>query len=96
VEFVYAVLLWPDEMPTRIKVGYSIDPNRRLRELRTAAPKAKFVGIWVCRSGKHDEERIHEYLEDHLVGGEVYDFDPDDLVEIIEGEFYLPKVLQLS
>lgn len=94
MDFVYAVLLWPDEMPTHVKVGYSIDPKRRLRQLRTAAPKAVFVGVWACRSGRHDEERIHEYLEPYNVGGEVYNFSPEDLIEIIEGEFYLSRAME--
>jgi hypothetical protein len=91
MDFVYAVLLWPIEMPTHIKVGYSINPKRRLQQLRTAAPHARFVGVWACRSGRHDEERLHDYLEPYNIGGEVYDFDPADLIEIIEEEFCLSR-----
>ena len=92
--FVYAILLWPDDMPTRIKVGYSVDPRRRLKTFRTSAPQARFVGVWACRSGRHDEYRLHEYLDDYRVGGEVFDFDPDDLIEVIEGDFCLPKAME--
>ncbi len=90
--YVYAVVLWPGDMPDRHKVGWSKDPSQRLRQYRTSAPRAELVGVWLARSGKHDEYRIHQYLEPYCVDREVFDLCIEDLKEVIENEFCLRPV----
>lgn len=92
MSFVYAVQLWPEEMPHHIKIGFSINHRRRLRAFKTAAPHARFIGVWATRSGPHDEVRIHEYFELQCVGGEVFEVDPKEVIEVIEQEFCLDPI----
>ena len=48
--FFYLIQLIPEAMPNRIKIGYTDDLDTRLREHQCAAPTAKYLGHWKCKS----------------------------------------------
>lgn len=54
------------------KVGFSTDPEKRLKQLQTAHPKKlKLVGLF--EADREVETLLHEELTDHHVRGEWYD-----------------------
>lgn len=77
--YFYVIQLIPDALPGRIKLGFSIDPERRLIDHKTAAPTAVLLGYWQCPR-KHERRAIHAITDGCCshVAGEVYDaIDPD-------------------
>ncbi len=47
--YCYIIQLLPETLPNRVKIGYSDNLNRSLREHQTAAPTAKYLGNWRCK-----------------------------------------------
>lgn len=45
----YLIQLEPQHDPGRFKVGFSMDPEVRIRKHRCAAPFAEYVKTWPCR-----------------------------------------------
>ena len=70
---------------SRVKVGYSADPEKRLLELQTGSPfPLSLVGR---REGDRSLERaVHDRLRDHLQIGEWFDIDPAQCWEIVCAE----------
>ncbi len=47
--YFYIIQLVPELMPNRVKIGFTDNPEQRLREHQTSAPTARFVKYWECR-----------------------------------------------
>jgi hypothetical protein len=47
--FLYIVLLCPELSMYRVKLGFAVDVQQRLRQHQTAAPTARLVKSWRCR-----------------------------------------------
>jgi hypothetical protein len=45
----YVIQLVPEFLPNRIKIGYTDNLEKRLKEHQTAAPTAKVVSSWPCK-----------------------------------------------
>lgn len=67
----------------RVKVGRTVDTERRLRELQTGnASSLRYLG-WVP-GGAEAEMRLHAALSEHHVSGEWYELTPE-VRTLIEG-----------
>lgn len=67
----------------RVKVGHTVDTDRRLRELQTAhGSKLRYLG-WIP-GGREQELRLHAALSPHHVRGEWYRLTPE-VRTLIEG-----------
>jgi hypothetical protein len=44
----YIIQLAPDVCPQRLKMGWALDPKRRISMHRIAAPSARLLGAWPC------------------------------------------------
>lgn len=66
-----------------IKIGYSAQPNQRLKELQTACPfSLKLIGF--CPGSKKHERGLHHQLRDYRRNGEWFEFDSTEAMRMIE------------
>lgn len=70
---LYVVQIMPDADPSRIKLGYATDAQRRLASYRTISPTAAIVQTWPCRVS-WEQAAIASLTAENctLIGGEVY------------------------
>lgn len=72
------------------KIGHSIAPEARLRQMQTANP-TRLTILWTCPGGQRLERRLHSYLTGYRLHGEWFDFgelDPVDTVRQAVAEIY--------
>lgn len=70
---VYVVQLMPESLPNRVKVGFSMDMDKRLASFTTICPNAKLLASW---KGDTEKERAAINLlaaKYNKVGREVFD-----------------------
>lgn len=72
--YFYMIQLIPEEVPNRVKIGYTDNLETRLREHQTSAPTAKFLGHWKCKRS-WDQAAMDSITRDNcqLVMNEVYE-----------------------
>ncbi|AJT62476.3 hypothetical protein T261_0787 [Streptomyces lydicus] len=58
---------------TRVKIGTSVSPEKRLKELQTGNPDRLEV-LWYTSGGRELEALLHQAFADHRVEGEWFDF----------------------
>ncbi|MFD4862470.1 GIY-YIG nuclease family protein [Streptomyces atratus] len=58
---------------TRVKIGTSVSPEKRLKELQTGNPDRLEV-LWYTSGGRELEALLHRAFADHRVEGEWFDF----------------------
>ncbi|MFC9497612.1 GIY-YIG nuclease family protein [Streptomyces sp. NPDC056982] len=77
---VYAIR---DRKTRHVKIGLSIDPEKRLSSLRTGSPTGMDL-LWVGPGGRPLERRLHSRFSDRHVRGEWFDFSGCNAVEMIQ------------
>ena len=88
--YFYVIQLHPDDLPSRLKVGYTDNLDVRLADHRTTAPTLKLLAHFSCKRTWEDAVRSSITREGcQHVGGEVYDADPEELVRRAEAFFQL-------
>ncbi len=88
--YFYIIQLLPDDLPKRLKIGYTDNLEVRLSDHRTSAPTLKLVRHWPCKRGWEEAARASITRTGcHLIGGEVFDGDPGALVRAAEAFFGL-------
>jgi hypothetical protein len=84
----YIIQLHPEDLPNRLKIGYTDNINVRLSDHRTSAPTLKLVKCWPCKRTWEDAAKACVTKEGcSAVGGEVYDGNLSDFVERAETFF---------
>ncbi|MEU2834963.1 GIY-YIG nuclease family protein [Streptomyces lavendulae] len=58
---------------TRVKIGTSVSPDKRLKELQTGNPDRLEV-LWHTPGGRELEARLHQAFAAHRTEGEWFDF----------------------
>jgi len=74
--YFYCVRLSP-ELPHRVKLGYSVNVESRMKSYRTANPTLDLLGVWKCRRLR-EKPMINSIMQEdwtHQVGTEVFDVD---------------------
>lgn len=57
--YFYIIQLHPDDLPDRLKIGYTDNLDVRLSDHRTSAPTLELVRSWPCkRHGKRLQRRV--------------------------------------
>jgi hypothetical protein len=66
----------------RVKIGYSLEPERRLADLQTSSPfPLVLIG---SRDGTPDLEQIlHQHLSEYRCVGEWFEIDPQDALDTL-------------
>ena len=88
--YFYVVQLHPDELPSRLKIGYTDNMDVRLSDHRTAAPTLRLVKSWPCK--RTWEEAAKASITrgvSRSVGGEVFDGDVREFVRSADAFFSL-------
>ena len=78
---VYVVQLMPESLPNRVKVGFSMDMDKRLASFTTICPNAKLLASW---KGDTEKERAAINLlaaKYNKVGREVFDVNDIELLK---------------
>lgn len=73
---------------SRVKIGYSADPEKRLRELQTGSPfELRLLAKW---PGSLDSElSAHRAFADHRCVGEWFEVDVQGIVPLVEASLHL-------
>jgi hypothetical protein len=86
----YIIQLLPDEIPDRIKIGYTDNLTQRLSDHRTSNPTLKLLKSWPCkRTWEHAVIASVTRAECINIGGEVYEGRAIGFVERAEKFFEL-------
>lgn len=74
--YFYIIWLHPDDLPSRLKIGYTDNLEVRLSDHRTAAPTLRLVKSWPCKRTWEEAAKASITREGcRCVGGEVFDGD---------------------
>jgi len=86
--YFYIILLIPEAIPNRVKIGYTDNLEKRLREHQTAAPTAQFLGHWKCKRS-WDQAAMACITQEgcQLVMNEVYEGDIEGFLNRAEQFF---------
>jgi Meiotically Up-regulated Gene 113 (MUG113) protein len=68
---------------TRIKIGFSFEPEKRLEKMQTSSPFA-LVLIGACQGSFELEHRIHDRLQEYRRVGEWFEFDPQEALRLLQ------------
>lgn len=86
--YFYIIQLHPDDLPDRLKIGYTDNLDVRLSDHRTSAPTLKLVRSWPCKRTWEEAAKAsitREYCR--CVGGEVFDGDVEAFIERADAFF---------
>jgi putative transcriptional regulator len=86
--YFYVVQLAPDVAPGRVKLGWAIDPARRLTHHRCAAPTATLVATWPCHRDWEKAAITAIATGSSMVSGEVFDVADVSIVTAIASAFF--------
>jgi hypothetical protein len=86
--FFYIIQLHPEDMPDRIKIGFTDNVNVRLSDHRTTAPTLKLLKAWRCKR-TWERAAMDSITREHSrpLGGEVYDGAAQGFVDRAEAFF---------
>ena len=88
--YFYLIQLLPDEMPDRIKIGYTDSMEQRLADHRVTNPTLKLLKSWPCKRTWERAVTASVTREGCLhVGGEVYQGDVQGFLHRAEAFFAL-------
>ena len=86
--YFYVIQLHPDDLPNRMKIGYTDKLEVRLSDHRTSAPTLRLVKSWPCKRTWEDAAKASITRDGcRCVGGEVFDGDLQVFVERAEAFF---------
>jgi hypothetical protein len=88
--YYYVIQLLPQELPDRIKIGFTDSIDQRLADHRTTNPTLKLVKAWPCkRTWEHAATASITRAECKKIGGEVYEGKAEGFVGRAEAFFAL-------
>lgn len=80
--YFYVIQLVPDELPDRIKLGYTANLDQRLADHRATNPTLTLIQSWPCkRTWEHAALASVTRVECEHIGGEVYSGDIQGFIE---------------
>jgi hypothetical protein len=86
--YFYIIQLHPEDLPGRLKIGYTDNLGVRLSDHRTSAPTLKLIRSWPCKRTWEEAAKVSITRGDcRCVGGEVFDGDVEAFVERAEAFF---------
>jgi hypothetical protein len=86
--YFYIIQLHPEDLPNRLKIGYTDNLDIRLSDHRTTAPTLKLVKSWPCKRTWEDAARASITRNDcEHFGGEVYDGDVQVFIDHADAFF---------
>jgi predicted GIY-YIG superfamily endonuclease len=79
--FFYLILLVPEVLPKRVKIGYTDNLENRIKEHQTSAPTAKLIKSWRCKRA-WDQAAMDSITRSdcELVLNEVYEGDVEKFI----------------
>ncbi len=86
--YFYIIQLHPEDLPTRLKIGYTDNLDVRQSDHRTSAPTLKLVKSWPCKR-TWEEAAIASITREgcRCIGGEVFDGDVGGFIVRAEAFF---------
>ena len=95
--YFYIIQLHPEDLPTRLKIGYTDNLDVRQSDHRTSAPTLQLIRSWPCRRTWEETAKASITREDcRCIGGEVFDGDVQGFVERAEAFFSIMPIPSVS
>ena len=86
--YFYIIQLHPEDLPTRLKIGYTDNLDVRQSDHRTSAPTLKLIKSWPCKRAWEEAAKASITREGcRCIGGEVFDGDVQGFVDRAEAFF---------
>lgn len=86
--YFYLIQLHPDDLPNRLKIGYTDKLEVRLSDHRTSAPTLRLVKSWPCKRTWEEAAKASITRDGcRCIGGEVFDGDMQVFVERADAFF---------
>lgn len=84
MSFIYAVQMQiPDYSYAPIKIGYSVEPERRIKEFTRAPFPLVWLGQWPAPNGRRDESEAHQALAKFRLCGEWF-YPSSEVIQFVE------------
>ena len=88
--YFYIIQLHPEDLPTRVKIGYTDNLDVRQSDHRTTAPTLKLLKSWPCKRTWEEGAKASVTREScRDIGGEVFDGDVQGFTDRAEAFFSL-------
>ena len=95
--YFYIIQLHPEDLPTRLKIGYTDNLDVRQSDHRTSAPTLQLIRSWPCRRTWEEAAKASITREDcRCIGGEVFDGDVQGFLERAEAFFAIMPMPSIS
>lgn len=79
--YTYFIVENEDCAEWRIKIGFSKDPRKRIRELQTGSSRKLAIMGWIESRDRSLESALHRKYEQHRLSGEWFSIEPADILE---------------
>jgi len=98
--YFYIIQLHPEDLPTRLKIGYTDNLDVRQSDHRTNAPTLKLVKSWPCKRSWEEAAKSSITRQGcRSIGGEVFDGDVQGFIDRAEAFFAVmpqPQLVEVS
>ena len=86
--YFYVIQLHPDDLRSRLKIGYTDNMDVRLSDHRTAAPTLRLVKSWPCKRSWEEAAKASITRGGcRCIGGEVFDGDVREFIQRADAFF---------
>ncbi|MDO9520607.1 MAG: GIY-YIG nuclease family protein [Pseudohongiella sp.] len=79
--YTYFIVENEDSAEWRIKIGFSKNPGKRIRELQTGSSRKLAILGWIESGDSFLEKALHLKYQQHRLNGEWFSIEPEDVLE---------------
>lgn len=95
--YFYIIQLHPEDLPTRLKIGYTDNLDVRQSDHRTSAPTLKLMKSWSCKRTWEEAAKASITRKAcRCIGGKVFDGDVQGFVDRAEAFFSIMPLPSIS
>ncbi|GHB26471.1 GIY-YIG nuclease family protein [Salinicola rhizosphaerae] len=84
--YTYFIVENEDNDEFRIKIGFSKNPEKRIRTLQTGNSRKLAIMGWLEKGDAFLEKRLHRKYEPYRLNGEWFSIEPCDVLEELKSE----------
>lgn len=86
MNYTYFIVENEDNEESRIKIGFSKDPQNRIKALQTGNSRKLEIMGWIESDDKSLEKKLHKKYEKHRHHGEWFFIEPYDVLEELKSK----------
>ncbi len=84
--YTYFIIENEDNDDSRIKIGFSKKPEKRIKELQTGNSRKLAIMGWIESEDKSLEKNLHQKYEEFRLTGEWFSIEPCDVLEELKNK----------